>query len=603
FGDDAREHCSSARRGAFAPDFRSYNLGFRVVRAVTKRAGPAAKATLTNGLKNGLIAYYPFNGNAKDESGNGNHGKVEGPRLSVDRFGQQDACYAFDGRDDRILAGSTDWPGGNRDRTVSVWFKAEPVSTPFANLFSMGDGNQAGRRFSLVLTPSPNRLYFSGQYRDQGFEAVYAYQVWNHAVLLLRGGVTETYINGNHVNSFRPRPPLDTDGKLAFVIGAGTVTRNDEFFPGSLDDVRVYNRALAADEVKALYEYDRREYRAGNASREVIVQQLSSRSDWHDVRLNQTAITDNDIAVLAQAVSLRHLNLDNTQVTDAGLVHLKDLANLQTLNLRNTQVTDAGLVQLKDLAKLQDLDLSKTAVTDVGVARLRPLINLEGLNLSETKITGNALGALAALPRLQRLAIQECHVGDEAVKKISLLRQLQVLNLMAISMSDAAIEPLSSLTELRVLHIGWNPITGATLHHLRRCSKLEMLTIPKTQVRDAHLSSLSDLKALGYLRADINRITGKGLGGLRGLPALHSLDLGPNRIDDAGLMHLDPQQMPQLRELSLEENPLTDAVIPHLAKFSNLAVVNLSETQVTQAGITRLRQLLPRVKIHWKAPQ
>ncbi|ETR68891.1 MAG: hypothetical protein OMM_04291 [Candidatus Magnetoglobus multicellularis str. Araruama] len=53
-------------------------------------------------LEEGLVAYYPFNGNANDESGNGNHGTVYGAILIEDRFGNKNSAYSFDGIDDYI---------------------------------------------------------------------------------------------------------------------------------------------------------------------------------------------------------------------------------------------------------------------------------------------------------------------------------------------------------------------------------------------------------------------------------------------------------------------------------------------------------------------
>ena len=68
---------------------------------------PAPAATPTNtlpsNLRPGLIAYYPFNGNANDESGNENHGEVNGAIPSTDRHNQTDRAYLFDGANDRIV--------------------------------------------------------------------------------------------------------------------------------------------------------------------------------------------------------------------------------------------------------------------------------------------------------------------------------------------------------------------------------------------------------------------------------------------------------------------------------------------------------------------
>lgn len=48
-------------------------------------------------LDSGLVAYYPFNGNAIDESGNGNNGAIFGPTLTEDRFGNKNVAFWFDG--------------------------------------------------------------------------------------------------------------------------------------------------------------------------------------------------------------------------------------------------------------------------------------------------------------------------------------------------------------------------------------------------------------------------------------------------------------------------------------------------------------------------
>jgi len=50
----------------------------------------------------GLAAWYPFNGDVNDYSGNGNNGTVHGAILSPDRFGDSDKAYSFNGSDNYI---------------------------------------------------------------------------------------------------------------------------------------------------------------------------------------------------------------------------------------------------------------------------------------------------------------------------------------------------------------------------------------------------------------------------------------------------------------------------------------------------------------------
>ena len=71
----------------------------------------------------GLVGYYPFNGNANDATGIGRNGIVEGAVLTTDQFGNQTNAYSFDGVSAEIVVNAgSGWPGGASPRTVSTWF-------------------------------------------------------------------------------------------------------------------------------------------------------------------------------------------------------------------------------------------------------------------------------------------------------------------------------------------------------------------------------------------------------------------------------------------------------------------------------------------------
>ncbi len=71
-------------------------------------------------LNDGLIAYYPFNGDANDESGNGNNGTVYGATLTMDRFGNTSSAYSFDGINEYINVGQNINPGV--EASFAMWF-------------------------------------------------------------------------------------------------------------------------------------------------------------------------------------------------------------------------------------------------------------------------------------------------------------------------------------------------------------------------------------------------------------------------------------------------------------------------------------------------
>ena len=74
-----------------------------------------------NTLSNGLIAHYPFNGNANDISGNNYHGTVVGTTPTTNRFGIVNSAYSFDGVNNYIQV-LRNWSIINSNFSISIWF-------------------------------------------------------------------------------------------------------------------------------------------------------------------------------------------------------------------------------------------------------------------------------------------------------------------------------------------------------------------------------------------------------------------------------------------------------------------------------------------------
>src|SRR5262245_58673818 len=98
-----------------------------------------ASAQLPNYLPvNGLVAWYPFTGNANDSSGNGYHGTVLGPTLTTDRFGNANSAYNFDGNTNYISGSCSGYP--TAERTVSLWFYANDIGVGISGRAFIGYG-------------------------------------------------------------------------------------------------------------------------------------------------------------------------------------------------------------------------------------------------------------------------------------------------------------------------------------------------------------------------------------------------------------------------------------------------------------------------------
>ena len=107
-------------------------------------------------LTNGLVAYYPFSGDASDKSGNGNDGTVYGATLTVDRFGNPNSAYAFDGISSFISMPDSTSLRIPSDITVTCWAN---FSTNLSKVRLVGKGDNCNRNYGLWLDNSTNWLF------------------------------------------------------------------------------------------------------------------------------------------------------------------------------------------------------------------------------------------------------------------------------------------------------------------------------------------------------------------------------------------------------------------------------------------------------------
>ena len=226
----------------------------------------AAKAQVPSYVPtNGLVGYWPFNGNANDESGNGNNGTVNGASLAADRFGNGNEAYSFDGVDDFIDISSLN-NSAYAPVTYSLWFNANQlvvVDMPLGNQVSLIGRDQAGipNQGDLGIWNDPANsinqqlIYYTGN-TAQLFNFTPTINLWYNLVFVYSSDYTMSiFIDGQFIGNV----VFDGSGLTAnipFRIGAGTgfdgvSTRFN--WNGYIDDIGMWNRALTADEVLALY--------------------------------------------------------------------------------------------------------------------------------------------------------------------------------------------------------------------------------------------------------------------------------------------------------------------------------------------------------------
>ena len=213
------------------------------------------------GIEDGLIAYYPFNGNANDDSGNGYHGTVSGATLTTDRFGDADAAYHFNGSSDFVelpAAVSSRVVSGNL--TISSWISFDSYASggQLGNAIVWTNG---GPRIVLLYQFSALRALFRRDIRT-GDLAEYAFVPiigQTYHIVAVSDDAAKTimvYIDGEPV----ARSEFDSQSTMVLPKDPWYVGSSDRFgstlphyFHGVIDDVRIYDRALSGAEVKEIF--------------------------------------------------------------------------------------------------------------------------------------------------------------------------------------------------------------------------------------------------------------------------------------------------------------------------------------------------------------
>jgi DNA-binding beta-propeller fold protein YncE len=185
----------------------------------------------------GLVAYYPFNGNANDESGNGYHGQVSGAMLVADRFGNADSAYYFDGVND-IITTQQEHFTGNNTLSVSLWVNlpAPTVTDYFVVCSDFGifqNQDQVGLAISLPSTNNASGTITYGQ--------------WHLLVGTYDGTYIRAYIDGALAEETSWPGTISDPGR---VLTFGFF--NNDYWEGNLDDVRIYNYVLSPTEIQLL---------------------------------------------------------------------------------------------------------------------------------------------------------------------------------------------------------------------------------------------------------------------------------------------------------------------------------------------------------------
>ena len=217
-------------------------------------------------LTNGIVAWYPFNGNSNDESGNGNEGTNNGAVLSQDRNGENNKAYYFSGNgcstriDVNVDTSSIEI---NNSFSFSVWYRHNGNGCIGPRLLEFWPGGDSYGKFAINTNKSSGNIFNPNiDYRSSEGRMGVGWNLepnqWTHLVYTINQQEFKIYQNGELITS--PENYLNsgqTSGtiKLAQDGAFGRMNHSAwDAIDGYLDDIGIWNRVLTECEVEWLYE-------------------------------------------------------------------------------------------------------------------------------------------------------------------------------------------------------------------------------------------------------------------------------------------------------------------------------------------------------------
>jgi hypothetical protein len=218
--------------------------------------GISLKAQETIITKRGLVAYYPFNGNANDESGNNNNGKISGATFIADKIGRPTKALYFDGMDNCVeipyspainITGSISiscWIYPHSAENYTSWI-AKANNNRKTSQWRFGFGNSGTELWGLTIWNSDWHEYYTNKKPIQ-------LNTWSHVLFIAdqEKHIAYLYLNGELIDTKNDIKEFQGSTDPLFI---GRQMDDDVYFDGLIDEVRIYDRTLSTDEVKELY--------------------------------------------------------------------------------------------------------------------------------------------------------------------------------------------------------------------------------------------------------------------------------------------------------------------------------------------------------------
>ncbi len=222
---------------------------------------PGKEGSLDNDVTNGLAAEWKFDEDASttstltyDATGNGNNGTLSNVTRATSTCKMAN-CARFNGTNSFVSVNNSTSLNPTSTITISAWIRPTDITT-LSYVEIMRQESGASRKlfsFQINGTQLTLGLNTAGAYWETDFPITPSYFTdgnWHHVLYTYDGSFARLYVDGTLNNSQTHTGAIAVSGANLYI---GSTGGGSEFYKGDMDDVRIYNRALSADEVRQLW--------------------------------------------------------------------------------------------------------------------------------------------------------------------------------------------------------------------------------------------------------------------------------------------------------------------------------------------------------------
>lgn len=210
--------------------------------------------------KDSLIGWWPFNGNANDESGHNNHGKIKGAILTADRYGISNNAYEMNGTAPGISVDSLRIRSLNFTLSYWVKYQSSPSTSIISDIshdwYKLGSFHvyRDSNNNIVVATPyySPDWERYS---KKTGNDSTEPLNQWLNIVIVRSGLKISLYKNGQFISTINNPSSRGYITQNLYFGGDPTnfALDTNAKFNGIMDDIGLWNRSLSQQEIRDLY--------------------------------------------------------------------------------------------------------------------------------------------------------------------------------------------------------------------------------------------------------------------------------------------------------------------------------------------------------------